>query len=243
MNSYYDPKYVANHYDEYGEREWNRFTISIKNEVNFFIHKHYLTQYVKKSSKVLELGAGPGRFTIELAKLDCTIAVVDISQKQLDLNKEKVQEAGYESKVLWRKKLDIVDLSTIEEKFDTVVIYGGALSYVFDKFNVALDNALSLLKDDGVLLLSVMSLQGTVHYFIKELFEDEVINYGLEEMDRVNKTGNLTGDIARGHICKLYTWEELEDLFEESNCSVIAASASKNDWLISERMNHTGRNF
>lgn len=226
MNSYYDPDYVSSHYDEYGEKEWLRFSNSIKSEVNLFIHNYYLKKYIQANSKVLEIGAGPGRFTIELAKIGCSIGVVDISQKQLNLNREKVSEAGFEKNVLWRKKLDIVDLSSIQESFDAIVIYGGPLSYIFDKITIALRNVFSLINQNGKILFSVMSLQGTVHYFIKELFEDEVIKHGIEEMDRVNKTGNLTGEIASGHICKLYSWNELESIIAKFPCNILAVSAS-----------------
>ena len=92
-------------------------------EINFFIHKYYLKKYVQPNSKVLEIGAGPGRFSIELTKLGCSIAVLDIFQKQLDLNKEKISEVGFEKNILWRKKLDILDLSPIKDTFDVVVIY------------------------------------------------------------------------------------------------------------------------
>lgn len=224
--SNYDPNYVSERYDEYGIKEWERFSHSIRSEINLYIHNYYLAKYIPRGSKVLEIGAGPGRFTIELAKLDCSIAVIDISQKQLDLNKEKVQEAGCEQHVLWRRKLDIVDLSSIDETFDVVLIYGGPLSYVFDKITQSLENVFKLTKPNGLILFSVMSLQGTVHYFIKELLDDEVVSFGLDEMDRVNKTGDLTGDIARGHICKLYDWEQLEKIITKFPCKILDASAS-----------------
>ena len=179
MNSYYDPDYVSAHYDEAGEKEWNRFSKSIKSEVNLYIHTHYLKKYIEPNSKVLEIGAGPGRFTIELAKLGCSIGVVDISQKQLDLNREKVSEAGFEEQILWRKKLDIVELNSIHEAFDAIVIYGGPLSYIFDKITIALQNIFSLVKENGKILFSVMSLHGTIHFFIKELFEDDVQHYRI----------------------------------------------------------------
>jgi ubiquinone/menaquinone biosynthesis C-methylase UbiE len=226
MNNNYDPHYLERHYDEFGLKEWDRFSKSIRNEVNLLIHTHYLRKYVPNGSKVLEIGAGPGRFTIELAKLDCAIAVVDISNVQLELNKDKVTEAGFEKQILWRKKIDITDLSSITETFDVIVIYGGPLSYIFDKIAYSLEQVFNLVNDKGIVLFSVMSLHGTVHYFIKELFDDEVIKFGLDEMDRVNQTGDLTGDIARGHVCKMYSWNELEKIIKLFPCNILAISAS-----------------
>lgn len=38
---------------------------------------------------VLEVGAGAGRFTVELARLGCSVLVADVSSVQLDLNRQK----------------------------------------------------------------------------------------------------------------------------------------------------------
>lgn len=65
----YDPAYVSRYYDEYGEREWDRLEASPAGRVSFHLHRRYLQRYVEAGDHVLEVGAGPGRFTIELALL------------------------------------------------------------------------------------------------------------------------------------------------------------------------------
>ena len=115
----YDPNYISQFYDQYGEREWVRFERSPVHTVNYHLHLWYLQQYVKQGDAVLEVGAGPGRFTIELAKLGTSITVGDISPGQLESNGERVQEAGYEAAVIGREVMDIVDLSHLPlESFD-----------------------------------------------------------------------------------------------------------------------------
>lgn len=227
MKSFYDPKYVEDHYDSYGLKEWNRFTGHPRDEVNLLIHNHFLQKYIRQEHQVLDIGSGPGRFAIEMAKIGAKIAVGDISSHQLKINAEKVRESGFEESILWRKQLDVIDLSSIaDEAFDVAVCYGGVLSYIFDHITTGLNELLRVTKPGSYILFSVMSLIGTVNYFVKELFHDEVIQFGLDEMDRVSKTGNQTGDIARGHICKLYTWETLEEVLNKLNCTVVDVSAS-----------------
>ena len=125
----YSPEWIADHYDEYGEQEWERFTRSPADEVNLFVHTHYLKQFVKPGSRVLDVGAGPGRFTQIMADFKCQIVATDISLVQLDLHRKYAEEFGFESAVEDRLKLDVCDMSELSSKsFDAVVCYGGPLS-------------------------------------------------------------------------------------------------------------------
>ena len=65
----YDPRWVANFYDNYGDDEWHRWEKSPADEAKLHIHRFYLEQYVKRGDQVLEVGAGAGRFTQILAEL------------------------------------------------------------------------------------------------------------------------------------------------------------------------------
>jgi trans-aconitate methyltransferase len=59
QSSIYNPDWVAAYYDEYGEQEWERLFRTPVDEISFFVHTHYLQQFVKPGSRVLEVGAGP----------------------------------------------------------------------------------------------------------------------------------------------------------------------------------------
>ena len=75
----YDPSVVRTFYDSFGEKEWTRLVKDPAARVSFHIHRHYLQKYVNSNDSVLEVGAGAGRFTIELANLDTAITVGDIA--------------------------------------------------------------------------------------------------------------------------------------------------------------------
>ena len=98
-NAKYDPEWVAAFYDQYGEREWHRFSQSPADRVSFAIHAHYLRQFVSPESKVLEIGAGPRRFTQVLAELGCRVLVSDISAVQLELHRKYSREPNIEGSV------------------------------------------------------------------------------------------------------------------------------------------------
>lgn len=227
MEAQYDPRYVSQFYDQYGERELVRFERSPMHTVNYHLHLWYLQQYIKAGDAVLDVGAGPGRFTIEMAKLGASITVGDISPGQLELNRERVQEAGYETAVVGREVMDIVDLSQLPSQgFDTVVCYGGPLSYVFERTDDALKELLRVTKPGGHVLLSVMSLLGSTHSYLAGVLK-LATQFGVDAIQRVNDTGDLVGDISfTGNYCHMFRWSELRALLERHACEIVAASAS-----------------
>jgi 2-polyprenyl-3-methyl-5-hydroxy-6-metoxy-1,4-benzoquinol methylase len=130
----YDTKHIARYFDELGEGEWRRLEADAPARVSFHVYRRLLERHVRPGDRVLEVGAGAGRFTIELARLGAEVVVGDVSPRQLELNREKVAEAGCERCLEGRYLLDVTDLSRFPERsFDAVVCYGGPLSYIFDR--------------------------------------------------------------------------------------------------------------
>ena len=65
----YDPNWVRDHYDRYAEKEWQRWDRSPVERVKLAVHLHYLRHSIRPGDRVLEIGAGAGRFTQELARI------------------------------------------------------------------------------------------------------------------------------------------------------------------------------
>jgi len=174
MTVQYDPAHISSFYDQYGEREWDRFDDATTpiNKVNYHIHRTYLERYIAPGDRVLEVGAGAGRFTIDLARRGATVTVGDISPGQLALNGEKVRAAGCEGSVAAREMLDVVDLSRYPtDHFDATVCYGGPISYVFDRADEAVGELVRVTKPRGHILLSVMSLVGSTAHGLPVIVE------------------------------------------------------------------------
>lgn len=224
----YNPEMIESHFENPDQDEWNRLDKTPIGKVQFHIHNHYLQKYIKKGDKVLEIGPGPGRFTIELAKLGTKIGIVDISENQLRLNKERIQEAGLEQSIEWRKKLDILDLEGIpDNSFDSTVCYGGPLSYVLEFVDQGLNELLRVTKPGGIILTSVMSCLGTYHHLLNNVFDDNV-NIELERFDELTRTGDVIGDLAgKGtHQCHMYRWSEFQEVLSKHPVEILDVSAA-----------------
>ncbi|MET0627341.1 MAG: class I SAM-dependent methyltransferase, partial [Acidimicrobiia bacterium] len=221
----YDPEYTTRHYDAYAEREWNRHEQDSMARTSFAIHRGYLEDYIDAGDVVLDAGAGPGRFTIELAKLGARVHVCDLSPVQLELNEEHVTAAGHEDAVASRTRLDICDLSTLaDDQFDAVVCFGGPLSYTMNRAPDAIAELCRVTRPRGHVLLSVMSSLGGLRRFLPAVLE-EGRHFGAECNDEIVRSGDLPRDINEGHECHMYRWSELVDLLGPRG-DIVSASAS-----------------
>ena len=221
----YDAEHIARFFDEYAEREWTRFDATQMDRVGLEVHMRLLREFIRPSMRVLEAGAGPGRFTLELAGLGATVVAGDISPRQLELHAEKT--AAVEDAVESRELLDIVDLGRFDDaSFDAVVCFGGPVSYVLGEADTAVTELLRVTRVGGYLLVSVMSLLGAFrafHQYLPELVE----RFGWERaVAEVVETGDLDAELNDGHVCRLYRWRDLETLLGRHPCRLLVASAA-----------------
>jgi SAM-dependent methyltransferase len=222
----YDPQRTAAFYDAYGEEEWTRFDQPRMGLANFDVHASYLRRFVRPRDLVLDVGAGPGRFTIELAGIGAEIVVADVSPGQLELNREKVTAAGAEESVRDRVVADVTDLSAFpDDRFDAVVCYGGPLSYVVDSADVAAAELVRVVKPGGHALVSAMSLVGAVSHYT-DLLVELVARDGADKMETIVRTGFLPEEPDYGHLpMRLFRWRELHELLSRHGEVVAGAAA------------------
>lgn len=192
--------------------------------IKLHVHEHYLREHLNPDDRVLEIGAGPGRFTKLIVELGCRATVSDLSKVQLDLNRLMSREIGFDKGVEEWRLLDLADLSDIaDESFDAIVAYGGPFSYMFDEVGAAVAGCFRCLRPGGHLLASVMSRIGTMHRFIDGLLV-------LPEVDfpAILASGDIipATDPTTTHFCHMFRSDEFRSLLSEGGFEVAALSAS-----------------
>ena len=229
MASSADP-HVERYFDQLGEKEWDRLEADLRSRVSLEMHRRFLRQWVAPETRVLEVGAGPGRFTIELARMGCRVVVSDISGVQLELNKRYVSDAGLSDRVDSWRRLDVRNLSELATaSFDAVVAYGGPLSYVFEDAPQGLAECLRVVVPGGPVVASVMSLPGSARFFLAS-FPATIGSVGLETFDRFLEVGDQRMiESAGAHPCQLFCWRDVRDMVHRLGAELRDASAS--NWL------------
>lgn len=212
-------------YDDAGEKEWERLERDARGRVAFEVHRRFLGHFLRPGQHVLEIGAGPGRFTFVIAELGATLDVTDFSQVQLDLNRAHLDGSDAERSVRSRSTLDICDTSHLDEaSYDAVVAYGGPLSYAFEDAPAAVKGIFRILKPGGVFVASVMGLLGSWRYFLGGVIEEAKL-YGDDANDLLFDTGDMR-PIGVGHVCQMFRSREIGELIERCGGEVLAMSAS-----------------
>jgi S-adenosylmethionine-dependent methyltransferase len=113
---------VQRYYDAYDE--WGRLEAPA-GQFEFLRTMFMLQRSLPAESRVLDLGGGPGRYAIALARRNHRVSLADISPAQLDTARKKIRAADLLSHV---ERVDLVDATDLgiydDAEFDAVVALG-----------------------------------------------------------------------------------------------------------------------
>jgi ubiquinone/menaquinone biosynthesis C-methylase UbiE len=86
---------VKRFYSISAEREWQRLDQPVDGRLEFAVHKAWIGRNLPPTpARILDIGGGPGRYSIWLAEQGYSVTLADLSPEELALAKEKAAEAG-----------------------------------------------------------------------------------------------------------------------------------------------------
>lgn len=144
---------IRRFYDDTVNYEWNRLE---RHQVEYELTKRYINRYVKPNDKVLDLGGGPGKYSLYLAELGCDVTLADLSQNNVDFALNKAKELGLP---LNGKCVDSRDLSTINDcEYDHILCMGPMYHLQNENDRVkTINECLKKLKPNGTIFVSFVS--------------------------------------------------------------------------------------
>lgn len=187
-NAMDESEIVRKNYDENAEAEWNRLEGF---HFEFEITKRYLQRYLRGKT-VLDVGGGPGRYSVWLAKQGYEVTLVDLSEGNVALAREKFREYGVTATA---HVCDARDLSPLRlGKFDNVLLMGPLyhLSAESDRAQCVLE-ARRHLKRGGPLFASFITITAGLNYYLDECPEKLLGEPAMDLFDRMERDESWSG--------------------------------------------------
>jgi SAM-dependent methyltransferase len=154
-NDQQDP--VRAYYDARGESEWHRLDNPYEGAIEQELHRRAFEELLPRGARVLDLGGGPGRWTIWLARRGHRVVLADLSPRLLEIARRELAEAGVELDSV--VEVDARDLGRFAPgEFDAVLALGPFYHLVAAaERNRAAQEVKRVLRPGGLLLATVMT--------------------------------------------------------------------------------------
>ena len=203
-------------YDDIDEN--SRLNRSRQGQLEYITTMNYIHRYAKTGAKILEIGAGTGRYSIALAKEGYNVTAVELVESNIEVLKKN--STGIENIVSYQG--DALNLDRFEDnQFDLTLLFG-PMYHLYDKKDVhkALDEAIRVTKIGGIILTAFLSVYAIMNNnYLKENFAA-----GIEmNFDDNYKVKHFEDQLFTG-----YDIVEFEQLFESHNTKYLTTAAVDN---------------
>jgi ubiquinone/menaquinone biosynthesis C-methylase UbiE len=211
---------IREYYVKDSVREWKRLFSNPFHRLEFDTTMLFLKKYLPKRGLILDAGGGPGRYTIELARLGYDVVLLDFVPELLQVAKRKIRKEKVQDKVNQIVEGSLEDLSRFEDgSFDAVLCLGGALCHLVSKKRrkKAVSELIRVAKDDAPIFVSVIGKFAVCINAIVELWPEML--EGPDVFRKYTTTGDYLGGwgFAPAHF---YSVEELKKEFEHKTTTL-----------------------
>ena len=149
----------------------------------------------RESLTILELGCGSGNDAIWFAKKGFNVTAVDISEKEINLAKEKSKGISNINYILD----DIYSFST-EEKFDIIYDRGCIHNNQSSLVNILFPKLYQLLKDDGkIIILTGNPNQKESKYVLPAAVHISIIEMSIENLFKIKLVKEIIFEQNEGY--------------------------------------------
>ena len=196
-------------------------------QLEYFITMHYIHKFLKPGDRVLEIGAGTGRYSVALAKEGYRVAAVELVESNLRTLRENA--LGLETIEAYQG--DAIDLGRFGDgSFDVTLSFGPMYHlYETEDRHKALDEAIRVTKPGGIILVAFLSAHAII--CTNYLYDQRPTALGLKEnFDRDYHVRHFKEQLFTG-----YDIAEFEDLFTNKEVEHITTVAADNVLEVAER--------
>ena len=206
MNRSKEIEYITNYYNDYDEE--GRL-LRIFNSLEYITTMKYIKQYLRKEMKILEIGAGTGRYSLTLAEEGYRVDAVDLVQHNIDIFKSKMKP----NHKVTIKQGDACNLDYIKDNTYDITLLLGPMYHLYhdeDKLK-ALSEAIRVTKSNGVIFVAYCGNDAVVYDYI---FRRDNLRY-YKENNYIDD--NFHTASVPEFIIELYRKEDVDRLMANFN--------------------------
>ncbi|MBE5783519.1 MAG: class I SAM-dependent methyltransferase [Clostridiales bacterium] len=204
--------------------EDTRLDRSRHGQMEYITTMEYIHRYASKGDKILEIGAGTGRYSVTLAKEGYNTTAIELVEHNLDILKAK--SVGLKN--LQAYQGDALDLSRFRDGAFDITLVLGPMYHLYDKNDVskAINEAIRVTKKRGIVLVAFLSVYSVLFDYFNGRFVE-----GIEE--------NFTNDYFVKHFEEQlftgYDIVEFERLFNDKQVDYLSTVAADSILELAER--------
>ena len=213
-------KLTKENYEKYAIQEWDRLAKDPFHKIEFDTTIKFLKKYLPKESFILDAGGGPGRYSIELAKMGHDVVLFDLVPEHLEIAKKKIKKEKVQPKIKDVVEGSITDLSKFKDNaFDAVLCLGGPLSHVSPESErrKAIIELIRVAKRGALIFVSVMSKYGVLLATPLGWPQEAGYKKHFENLVSNGEDYKWRGD----GYCHYFTSSELESIFAEQDVRIV----------------------
>lgn len=145
---------ITGFYNQINEDE--RLRLTRHGQLEYFTTMNYIHRFASEHSRVLEIGAGTGRYSIALAKEGMDVTAVELVESNLAVLRENSK--GIEN--IQSFQGDATNLDRFADNSFDVTLVLGPMYHLYDEaeVNKAIDEAVRVTKPGGAILFAFISI-------------------------------------------------------------------------------------
>ncbi len=222
---------VKSFYEHVDEEQ--RLKKSRHGQMEFRTTMEYIHRMVQPGGKILEVGAGTGRYSVALAKEGYEVTAIELVVRNLEVLKEKGQ--GLDK--LQSFQGDALNLSRWENDTFDVTLVLGPMYHLYEKEQIhkAIDEAIRVTKKNGVIFFAFLSVYAILfNNYLKENLQDGIEENFTESYEIRHFEEQLFTGYDIVEFEELFAGKEIEYLSTVAADTILELARKRTDFVMSD---------